>query len=149
MSDGVDYLDHHEHHGKEDFAGLDPALATLGESGSADSHCRRLATFPEAGLLIMPNVGPLEIIVVLAIGLIVLGPKRLPELAGSLGRGMREFRTSLAGASQESPATKSAAKPEAAPETEAVLASEAAPASGVVSAPEAAPAPSGAPGSTE
>ena len=43
----------------------------------------------------MPNVGPLELIVVLVIALIVLGPKRLPDVGRSLGRGMREFRESL------------------------------------------------------
>ena len=43
----------------------------------------------------MFNVGPLELIVVLIIALIVLGPQRLPDVARSLGRGMREFRTAL------------------------------------------------------
>ena len=43
----------------------------------------------------MPNVGPLELIVVLVIALIVLGPQRLPEVARSIGRGMREFRSAL------------------------------------------------------
>jgi sec-independent protein translocase protein TatA len=41
------------------------------------------------------NVGPLELIVVLIIALIVLGPQRLPDVARSLGRGMREFRGAL------------------------------------------------------
>jgi sec-independent protein translocase protein TatA len=43
------------------------------------------------------NIGPLEIIVVLIIALIVFGPKRLPELGRSLGRGIREFRGSIGG----------------------------------------------------
>lgn len=43
------------------------------------------------------NIGPLEIVVVLIIALIVFGPKRLPELGRSLGRGIREFRGSLGG----------------------------------------------------
>lgn len=43
----------------------------------------------------MPNVGPLELIVVLVIALVVLGPKRLPEVGRSLGRGIREFKESL------------------------------------------------------
>jgi sec-independent protein translocase protein TatA len=43
------------------------------------------------------NIGPLEIIVVLIIALIVFGPKRLPELGRSLGRGIREFRGSVSG----------------------------------------------------
>ena len=43
------------------------------------------------------NIGPLEIIVVLIIALVVFGPKRLPELGRSLGRGIREFRGSVSG----------------------------------------------------
>ena len=46
----------------------------------------------------MVNVGPLEILVVAIIALIVLGPQRLPEVARSVGRGMREFRSALADA---------------------------------------------------
>ena len=41
------------------------------------------------------QVGPGEIILVLAIALIVLGPKRLPSAARSVGRGLREFKQSL------------------------------------------------------
>lgn len=40
----------------------------------------------------VPNVGILEIVIVLAIALIVFGPRRLPELGRSLGKGIREFR---------------------------------------------------------
>ena len=43
----------------------------------------------------MPSIGPMELIVVLAIALIVLGPKRLPETGRSLGRGIREFKGAL------------------------------------------------------
>ena len=39
--------------------------------------------------------GPLEIMVILVIALILLGPKRLPDVARSVGKGMREFRESL------------------------------------------------------
>jgi sec-independent protein translocase protein TatA len=45
----------------------------------------------------MPNIGPMELLVVGIIALIVLGPKRLPEVGRSLGKGMREFRDSMAG----------------------------------------------------
>ena len=38
------------------------------------------------------GIGMPELLVVLVIGLLVLGPKRLPEIARSLGRGMSEFR---------------------------------------------------------
>jgi Tat protein translocase TatB subunit len=40
----------------------------------------------------MLNVGPLELLVVLAVALIVVGPERLPELARSVGRVIRQFR---------------------------------------------------------
>ena len=39
----------------------------------------------------------MELIIVLAIALIVLGPKRLPDAGRSLGRGLREFKDSVAG----------------------------------------------------
>jgi sec-independent protein translocase protein TatA len=45
----------------------------------------------------MPNVGPLELVVVLVIALIVLGPKKLPEVGRSLGHGIREFKDSISG----------------------------------------------------
>jgi len=45
----------------------------------------------------MPNIGPMELIVVLIIALVVLGPKKLPEVGKSLGRGMREFKDSVSG----------------------------------------------------
>src|SRR5947209_8510957 len=45
----------------------------------------------------MPNIGPMELIVVLAIALMVLGPKKLPEVGRSLGKGIREFKGSLTG----------------------------------------------------
>jgi sec-independent protein translocase protein TatA len=43
------------------------------------------------------SVGPTELIIVLVIALLVLGPKRLPEVGRSVGRGMREFKDSLSG----------------------------------------------------
>jgi sec-independent protein translocase protein TatA len=49
----------------------------------------------------MPNVGPLELIVVLIIALIVLGPKRLPEVGRSVGKGMREFKEAISGENEE------------------------------------------------
>ncbi len=49
----------------------------------------------------MPNIGPMEIMIVLAIALIVFGPKRLPELGKGLGRGMRDFKAGLTGADED------------------------------------------------
>lgn len=45
----------------------------------------------------MPNVGPIEIIVVLLILLVIFGPKRIPELGRSVGQGMRNFKQSVTG----------------------------------------------------
>ena len=47
------------------------------------------------------GIGMTELIIVLVIALIVLGPKRLPEAGRSLGRGMREFKDSLSGGSNK------------------------------------------------
>ena len=41
--------------------------------------------------------GPLELLVIAVIALIVLGPKRLPEAARSVGKGMREMRDAFQG----------------------------------------------------
>lgn len=49
------------------------------------------------------QVGPMEIILVLVIALIVLGPKRLPEAGRSIGKGLREFKDSLSGDRPEDP----------------------------------------------
>jgi sec-independent protein translocase protein TatA len=49
----------------------------------------------------MPNIGPMELIVVLAIALMVLGPKRLPDAGKSLGRGIREFKGAITGHGDE------------------------------------------------
>jgi sec-independent protein translocase protein TatA len=47
------------------------------------------------------NIGPMELIIVLVIALLVIGPKRLPEVGKSLGRGMREFKDSISGTSRD------------------------------------------------
>jgi sec-independent protein translocase protein TatA len=56
--------------------------------------------------------GPLELLVILVIALIVLGPKRLPDAARSMGRGMREFRESIQGATDPDPYDDYEADPE-------------------------------------
>ena len=61
----------------------------------------------------MPNIGPGELILILAVILVVFGPGKLPEIGAAVGRSFREFRkaTSDAGDSQESrPARKSPAR---------------------------------------
>jgi sec-independent protein translocase protein TatA len=47
------------------------------------------------------NIGPMELVIVLVIALLVLGPKRLPEVGKSLGKGMREFKDSISGNSSD------------------------------------------------
>jgi sec-independent protein translocase protein TatA len=56
----------------------------------------------------MPNVGPMEIILLLALALLLFGAKRLPEIGQSLGTGMREFKDSLSGVSQSEPPVEEA-----------------------------------------
>ena len=48
----------------------------------------------------MPGIGPMELVVVLVIALVILGPKRLPQAGRSVGRGMRELKDALAGDSK-------------------------------------------------
>jgi len=53
----------------------------------------------------MPGwIGPWEIAILLVIVLLVFGPKRLPEMGRSLGKGMREFKDSISGKDDEPPA---------------------------------------------
>ena len=43
------------------------------------------------------GIGPAELAIVLVLALIILGPKRLPEVGRSIGSGMREFKDSISG----------------------------------------------------
>jgi len=70
----------------------------------------------------MPIFGPVEIIVVLAIVLLIFGPKRLPGAGKALGQSMREFKESISGshssdaelpAGQDAPAPAKSAEPAA------------------------------------
>jgi sec-independent protein translocase protein TatA len=49
----------------------------------------------------MLGIGPTELIVVLVVALLIFGPKRLPDVGRSLGRGMREFKESVTGADRD------------------------------------------------
>jgi sec-independent protein translocase protein TatA len=45
----------------------------------------------------MPEIGIAGVILILIVALLVFGPKRLPEIGRSLGKGMREFKDSITG----------------------------------------------------
>ena len=50
----------------------------------------------------MPGwIGPWELLILLVVVLLVFGPKRLPEMGRSLGKGMREFKSSITGKEDE------------------------------------------------
>ena len=89
---------------------------------------------------------PTHLLFILVIALLVLGPKRLPEVGRSLGRGLRDFRSAISGEDQHDqvPPTTGEQAP-AQPAHQAVDAPPAAPTtpppSADVSAPAAAPAP--------
>jgi sec-independent protein translocase protein TatA len=73
------------------------------------------------------GIGVWEIAILLLVALLVFGPKRLPEMGRSLGKGMREFKDSISGKDdddEEHVATRSELPPRA-PEDEAVSASAA------------------------
>jgi TatA/E family protein of Tat protein translocase len=40
----------------------------------------------------LPQIGPLEILVILVVALVVFGPSKLPDIGRQVGRGVREFR---------------------------------------------------------
>ena len=49
----------------------------------------------------VPEIGISGLILILIVALLVFGPKRLPEMGRSLGKGMREFKDSITGGSDE------------------------------------------------
>jgi sec-independent protein translocase protein TatA len=60
----------------------------------------------------IPSVGPMELVILLVIALIVFGPKRVPELGRSLGKGIRSFRGALDGEKEEQQRPRSRPDPE-------------------------------------
>jgi sec-independent protein translocase protein TatA len=62
------------------------------------------------------QIGPMEIVLVLVVALLILGPKRLPEAGRSIGKGMREFKDSISGVTkdEDQPELKGAREREAA-----------------------------------
>ncbi len=60
----------------------------------------------------IPNIGPMEIAIVVIVLLLVFGPKRLPELGSSLGRSLSGFRKGIDGHDEAEPAAVAAAPAE-------------------------------------
>jgi sec-independent protein translocase protein TatA len=61
------------------------------------------------------GIGPLELVIVLLIVLVIVGPKRLPQMGRSLGASMREFKNGITGRGHkddEAPELVSATKTE-------------------------------------
>jgi len=68
--------------------------------------------------------GPLEIVVILVIVLVIFGPKRLPDLGRSLGRGMREFTDTVTGKDKDELPESAVDTPDPATTTTTTTASE-------------------------
>jgi sec-independent protein translocase protein TatA len=70
----------------------------------------------------LPNIGPLELIIILAIALLIVGPRRLPEMGNAVGRTIREFRkasSEMSDAASVKPEPKPEPRPELEPATQA------------------------------
>jgi sec-independent protein translocase protein TatA len=50
----------------------------------------------------MPNIGPVELIIILLIVILLFGGKKIPEIAKGLGKGIRDFKSSMAGTDADS-----------------------------------------------
>lgn len=88
----------------------------------------------------MFDISPVEVLIVLVIALLVFGPKRLPEMARGLGKGIRDFKQSMEGGMDDAPAPRAPA-----PDTVAATPATTA-ATSIESAPAAAPATQASPG---
>jgi sec-independent protein translocase protein TatA len=63
----------------------------------------------------MPNIGPIELIIILVIALIVIGPGRLPDVGAALGKSIREFRKASSDITDAARVDTSPLPPSAAP----------------------------------
>jgi len=63
----------------------------------------------------MPTPGPLELVIILVIALLVLGPGKLPDVGSALGKSIREFRKAASDVQEATRVDVSPAPPPAAP----------------------------------
>ena len=73
----------------------------------------------------MFDISPIQIIIVLAIALLIFGPKRLPGMGRDLGRGIRDFKAGITGEDDRPVATQ--ARSEEQPTAEQLIAEAATP----------------------
>ena len=92
----------------------------------------------------IPNIGPGELILILIIALVVLGPGKLPDVAQSLGKSLREFRKAASdvqdAARVDAPAPSTSPASPAPPESPAPSAPPASPTAATQPTPAEAPA---------
>jgi sec-independent protein translocase protein TatA len=65
------------------------------------------------------DISPIQILIVLVIALLVFGPKRLPEMGRTIGRGIREFKGSLVDDDPPPPPPRRRPVADAAPDADA------------------------------
>jgi len=59
---------------------------------------------------------PTHLIIVLAVALVILGPRRLPEAGRALGQGLKEFKSSISPTHHDDPEDQMSAAPRSTPE---------------------------------
>jgi sec-independent protein translocase protein TatA len=84
----------------------------------------------------MPNIGPVELVILLVIALLVIGPGKLPDVGSALGKSIREFRKAASDVQESVKLDAPVAPAVPAPAPPAPVAQA------VVAPPPAAPAPS-------
>ncbi|HLP41511.1 MAG TPA: twin-arginine translocase TatA/TatE family subunit [Fibrobacteria bacterium] len=62
----------------------------------------------------MPNIGPMELILIFLVVVLLFGGKKIPEIAKGLGKGIRDFKSSLAGTDEKDESKTLAASEKAA-----------------------------------
>ncbi len=63
------------------------------------------------------RLGPMELVIILLIVILLFGGKKIPEIAKGLGKGIRDFKSSMAGATDADAETKSLDKPDSRPDS--------------------------------